>query len=170
MSNVAAEAQLANSLAPPSSATVLVGSPAEAEQLMVHLLEVMESLLGIVEQETELVRAGKLTEAAKLEPTKTELSRLYVADAARIKTNQDYLSRARPTLLDGLRHRHDLFQALLQINLTVLATAHAVSESIMRGVSSELARKATPQAYGASGHATAPSISARQPLAVSRVL
>ena len=40
------------------------------------------------------------------------------------------------------------------MNLTVLATAHAVSESIMRGVSAELARKATPQAYGASGRAT----------------
>ena len=98
MSNVAAQAQSANSLAPPSSATAPIGSPAEAEQLMVHLLEVMEALLGIVERETELVRAGKLPDAAKLEPTKTELSHLYVANTARIKANQDYLSRARPTL------------------------------------------------------------------------
>jgi hypothetical protein len=52
----------------------------------------------------------------------------------------------------------------------VLATAHAVSESIMRGVSSELARKATPQAYGASGCATAPAAGAMQPLTLSRVL
>ena len=56
------------------------------------------------------------------------------------------------------------------MNLTVLATAHAVSESIMRGVSSELARRATPQAYGASGRATAPGAAAMQPLTVSRVL
>jgi hypothetical protein len=46
MSNVAAEAPLANSLAPPSSAAAPVESPAEAEQLMVHLMEVMEALLG----------------------------------------------------------------------------------------------------------------------------
>jgi hypothetical protein len=52
----------------------------------------------------------------------------------------------------------------------VLATAHAVSEGIMRGVSAELARKATPQAYGASGRATVPSAAALQPLTVSRVL
>jgi hypothetical protein len=69
-----------------------------------------------------------------------------------------------------LRERHGLFRALLQINLTVLATAHAVSEGIMRGVSAELARKATPQAYGASGRATLPSAAALQPLTVSRVL
>ena len=170
MSNVAAEAQSANSLAPPSSVTAPVGSPAEAELLMVHLLEVMESLLGIVEQETELVRAGKLTEAAKLEPAKTDLSRMYIADTMRIKASQGYLSQTTPELVDEMRKRHDLFRALLQMNLTVLATAHAVSESIMRGVSTELARKATPQAYGASGRATAPAASSQQPLTLSRVL
>ena len=67
-------------------------------------------------------------------------------------------------------HRKPSHQALLQINLTVLATAHAVSESIMRGVSQELARKATPQGYGASGKAAAPTVSGQQPLTLSRVL
>jgi hypothetical protein len=69
-----------------------------------------------------------------------------------------------------LRQRHDLFRAVLQMNLTVLATAHAVSESIMRGVSAELARKATPQGYGATGRAFVPPATAMQPLTLSRVL
>jgi hypothetical protein len=56
------------------------------------------------------------------------------------------------------------------MNLTVLATAHAVSESIMRGVSAELARKATPQGYGASGRAAVPGAATMQPLTLSRVL
>ena len=43
-----------------------VGDPAEAELLVTHLLDVMDALLGVVEQETELVRAGRLTDAAKL--------------------------------------------------------------------------------------------------------
>lgn len=147
-----------------------VGSPSEAEALAIHLLDVMAALLGTIEEETELVRAGNLTEAAKLEPTKTELSRMYIADTARIKASQPYLARTTPALVNALRERHDLFRALLQMNLTVLATAHAVSESIMRGVSHELARKATPQGYGSSGRAAAPSASSRQPLTVSRVL
>jgi hypothetical protein len=33
-----------------------------------------------------------------------------------------------------LRRKHDELHALLRINLTVLATAHAVSEGIIRGV------------------------------------
>jgi hypothetical protein len=147
-----------------------VVSAADGEALIKHLLEVMETLLGTVEEETALIRAGKLAEAAKLEPAKSELSRMYLADTARIKASQVYLDRVRPAMAKELRQRHDLFRAVLQMNLTVLATAHAVSESIMRGVSSELARKATPQAYGASGCATAPTPGAMQPLTLSRVL
>ena len=147
-----------------------VASPGEAEALIRHLLDVMDALLGTVEEETELVRAGKLNEASKLEPTKAELSGMYIADTTRIKASQGYLVRTTPGMVDDLRERHDEFRALLQMNLTVLATAHAVSESIMRGVSNELARKATPQAYGATGRATAPPVSSQQPLTVSRVL
>ena len=147
-----------------------VTNAAEAELLMKHLMDVMDALLALVEEETALVRAGDLSAAAKLEATKSELTRLYVADTARLKASQDFLKRTMPEVFGALRQRHDLFHALLQMNLTVLATAHAVSESIMRGVSDEMARRATPSAYGASGRAAGPTPSSLQPLAVSRVL
>ena len=147
-----------------------LASAAEGEQLIRHFLDVLDALLGTVEEETELVRAGKLSEAANLEPAKSDLSQLYLADTARIRANRSYLSEAAPELVEELRRQHDEFRALLQINLTVLATAHAVSESILRGVSAEIARKATPQAYGATGQATVPGVSAQQPLTLSRVL
>jgi hypothetical protein len=147
-----------------------VASTAEGELLIEHLIGVMDALLGTVEEETALVRAGNLTEAAKLEATKAELSGMYIADTGRIRASQVYLDRVTPIMATELQKRHELFRAVLQMNLTVLATAHAVSESIMRGVSSELARKATPQAYGASGHATRPSAAAMKPLTLSRVL
>ena len=147
-----------------------VTNTAEAELLMTHLMDVMDALLAVVEEETGLVRAGNLAAAARLEPSKSELTRLYFLDAARLKASHDFLKRNMPEVFAALRQRHDLFHALLQMNLTVLATAHAVSESIMRGVSDEMARRATPQAYGASGRAAVPPPSSMQPLAVSRVL
>ena len=147
-----------------------VADASEAALLIKHLNDVMDALLGTVEQETEFVRAGKLTEAAKLEPTKSELSRLYVADSTRVKKSQAFLTKALPEELKALRKRHDLFHALLQMNLTVLATAHAVSEGIMRGVSGELARKSMPHGYGATGRAAAPTQTNMQPLTLSRVL
>jgi len=146
-----------------------ITNASEAQHVIEHLSDVMDALLGIVDQETSLVRAGHLRDAAKLEPTKSNLARLYVTDAARLKISAPYLSQTAPGVLAVLRERHQSFQALLQVNLTVLATAHAVSEGIMRGLSEEIARRASPQTYGASGRANAPKPQLRQPLTVSRV-
>jgi len=147
-----------------------ITSAAEAEQVIAHLLEVMDALLATVEEETQLVRTGRLRAAVRLEQPKAELARLYIADLLRLRANQIYLAQTVPATIEGLRRRHDTFRALLQINLTVLATAHAVAEGIVRGVSEELARKAAPQSYGASGRANAPRNRAGQPLAVNRSL
>lgn len=134
------------------------------------LLDIMGGIIALVERETELVRAGKLSEAAKLESTKSELAGKYLSAVTALKSGKPAAGGLAPDRLALLRRRHEEFHALLQINLTVLATAHAVSEGIMRGVSQELARKAAPQTYGASGQHCAPSPHAAQPLAVSRVL
>ena len=124
-----------------------VGSPAEAELLIKHMIDVMDALLGTIEEETELVRAGKPGEASRLDAAKTELSRLYISDCARIKANQSYLSQVVPVTLADLHKRYDLFRALLPMNLTVLTAAHAISESVMRGLSSKPPARAVPQAH-----------------------
>jgi len=142
----------------------------EAEKLVRHLLAAMDALVATVEHETTLVRAGKLKDAVALEATKSELARLYMTDTAQVKANLPVLSRQVPDLLAALRRQHETFNALLQINLTVLATAHAVSEGLIRGAHGEVARKNAPQIYGNSGRHTAPLKSAATPISVSRCL
>ena len=44
----------------------------------------MSALLGVIERETELVRAAKVREAMALEPKKYELSRRYVGTIAHL--------------------------------------------------------------------------------------
>jgi hypothetical protein len=153
-----------------ASLSAPVGSRDEAVRLIEHLMDVMDAMLVVVEDETKLVRAGKLSAAARLAPTKNELSQLYFADTQQLKASQRYLARTVPEILAALRKRHDIFQAVLQINLTVLATAQAVSEGIIRGVSDELARKSAPSSYGASGRTIAPHPRHAPPLTLSRVL
>lgn len=155
---------------PAEPATTAIGSVGEAERVIDDLSKIMDALLVTVEEETALVRAGHLSEATKLEGIKSELAGRYLADTERLKASRKYLERSLPEAIDALRTRHDKFNALLQINLAVLATAHAVSEGIIRGVSDELARKRAPQTYGASGRANAPGPKALQPLAVCRTL
>jgi hypothetical protein len=148
----------------------LAATPADAKKLAEGLMEVMSALLGVIERETELVRAGKVREAMALEPKKSELSRRYVGTIAHLKGSEDYLARATPDLLAALHRHHDTFRAMLQINLTVLATAHAVSEGIVRGVNAEMQRRNIPTTYTASGQRTAPGPRNIAPLALSRSL
>jgi hypothetical protein len=152
--------------APPAAAS----TPVEARKLAEDMMDVMSALLGVIERETALVRAGKLHEAMKLEGQKSELSRRYVAAVGHLKVAQKYLSQAAPELLTTLHRHHDTFRAMLQINLTVLATAHAVSEGIVRGVNTEMQRRNIPNTYTAAGQRATPGPRHMTPLAVSRSL
>lgn len=155
---------------PSAQATQTASTPAEARKLAEDLMEVMGALLGLIEQETELVRAGKIREAMSSERKKAELSRHYVSVVSRLKASHQYLTMTAPELLTTLHRHHDVFRAMLQINLTVLATAHAVSESIVRGVNAEVQRRNIPNTYGASGRRVNPTPRHFTPLAVSRSL
>jgi hypothetical protein len=143
---------------------------ADVRRLAAELVDVMDALLKVVEQETELVRAGKIADGMALDVKKTELSRHYVGIVSTLKANRDYLKSTSPDLLATLHRHHDVFRAMLQMNLTVLATAHAVSEGIVRGVNAEMQRRNIPQTYTANGQRAAPSPRHFTPLAVSRSL
>lgn len=155
--------RLADTLAP-------IANASEAERAIANLNTIMDRLIEAVEEETESARAGRLLAAVEKDEAKVELARRYAAESERIHHARALIAQSLPQALDALRGRHEAFRDLLQTNLTVLATAHAVSEGIIRGVSSELARKHQPSTYGASGRPTAPAGKASQPLALSRKL
>ena len=147
-----------------------IATPADAGKLAEEIMDVMSKLLGVVEQETELVRAGKVREAMQLEQQKSALSGRYVTAIESLRVAQEHLAQVAPDLLASLRRHHETFRAMLQINLTVLATAHAVSEGILRGVNAEVQRRNTPNTYTAAGQRAAPGPRHITPLAVSRSL
>ena len=130
-------------------------TPTDARKLAVDLMEIMSALLGVIERETELVRAGKVREGMRLEQQKTELTGRYVTAVETMRMAQKHLSQVAPELLAALKRHHETFRAMLQINLTVLATAHAVSEGIVRGVNAEVQRHNMPNAYTAGGQRAA---------------
>lgn len=151
-------------------APAAIATPAAARKLAEELMDVMSALLGIIERETELIRAGEIRQALQLENQKGELSGRYMVAVENLKNAQKYLAQVSPELLTTLRRHHDTFRAMLQINLTVLATAHAVSEGIVRGVNTEIQRKNIPSTYTAAGQRANPGPRNMTPLAVSRSL
>ena len=161
--------QSAPQTAPPETSRP-IETAADAQASIVEITAVMDGLEAVVAEETELVRAGQLRKATDLGVRKTELSGLYFKAVERLKASSKSLLRLVPQDVGALARRHELLQAVLKTNLVVLATAHAVSEGIMRRLAGDLARKACPQAYGASGRETVPDPKRAQPLALSRTL
>jgi hypothetical protein len=149
---------------------VPIADAGEAERAIANLNETMDRLEAAIERETAHARAGKLFIAADMDGAKAGLARAYAAESERLKAARGLIAQSLPQALGALQQRHEAFRALLQTNLTVLATAHAVSEGIIRGVSAELARKRAPSTYGATGRAETPGGKASQPLAFSRAL
>ena len=147
-----------------------VSSVADARKLADGLLGAMNTLLEVLERETALIRAGKIADALRLEAQKTELSKRYLAGVSLLKGSHVYMKRATPDLLTALTRHHDTFRAMLQVNLTVLATAHAVSEGIIRGVNTELQKKRAPSTYTATGSRSTPNPRTAAPFSVSRTL
>lgn len=151
-------------------ASAPASTPAEARKIAEGMMRIMNSLLGIVERETELVRGGNVREAMALEAEKSDMSRQYVEAISQVTRSRDYLKKTTPELLTALHRHHDTFRAMLQVNLTVLATAHAVSEGIIRGVNGEMQRKNLPNGYTAGGQRAMPNQRHATPLSVSRSL
>ncbi len=147
-----------------------IATAADAENAIARVADLIGKLQGVIEQETALVHAGKIRKAATITPAKSELAGQLFTATEWLKTNAKFLLRAAPASAAALRQLQQTFQAVLQKNMIVLATSHAVSEGIVRRLSGDLARKASPQVYGASGRTVAPNPKRGQPLAISRVL
>ena len=147
-----------------------ITTAAEAESAIAHVANLIEKLHAIIEEETALVRAGKVRKAVGLGAAKSELAGQLYAAGEQLKANAKFLQRAVPAGGAALHRLQAAFRDVLQKNMVVLATSHAVSEGIVRRLSSDLARKASPQVYGSSGRAIAPNPKRAQPLAISRVL
>ena len=147
-----------------------ITSKAEAERAVDDLTELFAGLSALLQKETALVRAGKVRTAAEFEPAKKDLAGKLYAASERIKAHAKFVMQAVPNRCSTLKSAQEELRAVLQKNMTVLATAHAVSEGIVRRLSGQLAKKASPRVYGASGRTVAPNPKHGRPLAISRSL
>ena len=143
---------------------------ADAESALSELGTLIEKLTALLAEETALVRAGQIRNAAAMAPAKQDLTGRLLTAGQRVKAHAKLLRTAAPTRCAALQGVQDAFRAVVQKNMIVLATAHGVSEGIVRRLSGDLARKASPQVYGASGRATAPNPKHARPLAISKTL
>ena len=127
------------------------GGGFEAEQLCISVEGRMDELVQLIEQETALVRSGKLFAAGELQARKAECARQFIAGMEAVKKIRPALERVAPTAIERLKRRHEEFKAVLQMNLAVLATAREVSENLIEDIAQGVGRGPAPRGYGAAG-------------------
>lgn len=127
---------------------IQVADRAQAEGLVRELGRVMAGLEEILRQETELLGRGRIRAALALETRKQELAGAYLKGLEAVKANMVALARLVPAGIAELKAAHGQFRAVVDQNQTVLATARAVSEGLVRGVAEEMARQSRPAGYG----------------------
>lgn len=130
----------------------------------------LTALVDIMNQETTLLRAGHLRQAAQLTPDKTRLAQDYVGFARAIQRQNARLAVEAPKALDQLRAGHESLATQMAENLRVLATAKSVTEDVLTDVARIVGQQNRAKTYGAGGTiATDPAASARG-IAVNRAL
>lgn len=149
-----------------------VASALEARALIETVLETLSALSHVVGEETGLVRAGRLPDAMEREPRKAELAGIYMRGVEQVKLNAVALARFVPDEVKRLKAAHVAFQDLIETNQIVLATARAVSESIVRDLAAEANRPARAAGYGPAATVGAGAFARPNsgPLVVSRSL
>jgi hypothetical protein len=150
-------------------ATPRVVGREDAERLVAGVLATMGELEKILAAETAYIRVGRIRDGLAEEAKKSELASAYMRGLETVKANAIALARFAPEALDKLKAAHAEFGRAVEANQTVLATARAVSESLMKGVADEINRLSRPQGYGPAGP-QAPRPRTSEPLVISKSL
>jgi hypothetical protein len=129
-----------------------VTSAAEARELVDMIIETLSGLSHVVGEETQLMRDGQIGAALDREPKKTELAGRYMRGLEVVKANAVALARFVPDEVQRLKGAHQAFSELLETNQAVLATARAVSETIVRDLAKDAGRAPQAQGYSRSGY------------------
>lgn len=130
----------------------------------------LDELVAIMNQETTLLRAGRMREAGALTADKTRLAQDYVTLARSVQRQIERLKREAPGEMEVLRNRHERLATQMADNLRVIATARALTEDLLTDVANTVGQAARTRTYGATGEIGASPQHAARGIAINRAL
>ncbi|MCC0016863.1 MAG: hypothetical protein H6878_11390 [Rhodobiaceae bacterium] len=173
-----AAAGMGESLAQPMSADPAAAAgarpftvPQQAAEFCDALASTVDALIKVLDEESQLVRSARLTDAAVLHARKTALSAQYGGQLQQLKQNAGNMRDLAPDGIEMLRSRQLALEDALQANMTVLATARTVSETLIRGIAGDAAsRRGGPTVYGSDARQPARATAAGAPIRVNAAI
>lgn len=124
-----------------------VATRAESEALVAEVRGVMAELGQVLDAESAHLAAGRIGEGLARAESKSELAAAYMRELEACKANAVALARLAPGAVSELRHDHDAFRRRVERSQAVIATARAVSESLVKSLAAEVDRVSRPRGY-----------------------
>lgn len=133
-------------------------------------LSTLDRLVTILNEETVLLRTGRLREAGELTAEKTRLAQDYMGFARSVQRELPRLRAEAPEMIEAMKVRHEQFATQMAENLRVIATARAVTEELLTDVATAMSAQQRPKTYGASGTMTGQSPAPAAGVSINRAL
>lgn len=141
-----------------------------AGELCERAATTLAALVGIMNEETGLLRAGRTREATGLTAEKTRLAQDYVGFARAVQRQLPRLRREAPQAVDRLRAGHDSLATQMAENLKVIATARNVTEDLLTDVAQAVGARSRASTYGANGQMAGSPAQMARGVAINRAL
>lgn len=130
----------------------------------------LDELVTVMNQETTLLRAGRMREAGAMTADKTRLAQDYVMFARSVQRQIGRLKQEAPAEIERLRGGHERLATQMADNLRVIATARSVTEDLFTDVAATLGQKTRAKTYGANGEVGSDPNHAARGIAFNRAL
>lgn len=142
----------------------------EPQELCERAGSALSELIGVMNAETTLLRAGKLADAAQLTLRKARLAQDYVHAARQVQDQAAAIRAAAPEAAERLRESHAALATQLAENLRVLASAKSLTENLIGDVARRVGAAAVPSTYSGDGASASGSATGARGIAVNRAL
>ena len=141
-----------------------------ARELVARVEATLNSLVSIMNQETTLLRAGHVRDAALLTGDKTRLAQDYVGLSRSVQRQLFRLRDEAPADLKRLQSGHEKLATQMAENLRVIATAKDVTESVLTDVAESMGAQNRTRTYGATGSMQSTASGHARGIAINRAL
>lgn len=142
----------------------------EALETGLQLERTFEALKDVLAQETAFAKKGKLRSAATLQSEKMKLTDSFLKLAERLRVHAGYFRSELPDLTAKLQKLHGAFCEEVHRNLTTLATAKALSETLIQEIIDAAKQSEQTAGYTAKGSAPSFNASGAPPLKLNMTL
>lgn len=135
-----------------------------------HARDVLDTLVNVMNEETTLLRRGRVKDAGPVSSRKTVLAQEYVGLLRAVQRRGERLLGDVPEEIQALRAAHERLATQMAENLKVLATARTVTETLLTDVAQAVAAAGRTRTYGADGSMPDGPNQAARGIAIDRAL